>query len=318
MGWFVWKKGTDDRPWPKRLAHFPVLLRSPACPLSLEQNVVYWKLRDLERQGRTRQTVLGLADRLLGVSRPTVTNALHRLRDLGLLDYFQDGSRVVFATRLPDAARPWFATGEPKPKPRTKPVSPPAAVAATEPASPLVAQLVAAGLDRKRADELYGWHLDVDLMVTHDWLTRTANAAVREHRANGTAPPDRWGPLFYWKVRRAVERRRPRVEAAACQRRDELVAADALLGNARRAGYRCVSQFRACCDGRLPFAVPGVDRQYSPELRAVQALVRPMEVAEYVGRLACPGCGEPDLADHWFEAAQGTNRYLLFPPQPDA
>ena len=48
--------------------------------------MVYWKLRDLERQRRTRQTVIGLATRLLGVSRPTVANALVRLKALGLVD----------------------------------------------------------------------------------------------------------------------------------------------------------------------------------------------------------------------------------------
>lgn len=325
VGWLVWKKN-PALPWHKRLSHFKLLLRAGGSPLSLEQNVVYWKLRDLERQGRTRQTVVGLATRLLGVSRPTVTNALARLKALSLVDYQQDGNRVAFRTALPDEARAWFATNSGKgkgsevkvPLPDLSVPAVPDAAPGTD--SPLVAELVRAGLDRKRAVVVLGWYEDVDLVPSSDLFDSLKASAAMEHRENGRSQPELWGPLFYWKVRQLVEKRRPQVEAEALRRERESADFAALLKAADGRGYRTVDPGEKCCGTFAPHLWRAGDRRLaSPEKAELRRLFSPFDVEEKTGDLLCVNCDLPIPDMHrWFEVSHhGKTHYLLPPDRPE-
>jgi DNA-binding transcriptional ArsR family regulator len=290
--------------------------------------VIYWKLRDLERQGRNRQTILGLAERLLGVSRPTVANAFKKLKELGLADYHQDGNRIIFSIHLPNGAKKWFVMNAPKPRDKPEPTD-----GATnpggehgivgscdDPLSPFSAEFVAAGLDRKRAVELSEWYHDIDLVPSSDWFDQMKDDAKREHRENGTAPPEQWGALFYWKIRQVVEKRKPRVEFKARRQQAELVEIESKLAVVRKVGYRCVRQEEICCLGNFPMVVRAAGAWVfsSAEIRSLCALLKPMVAEEMFGQLICRGCGEVVGVERWFEVSQGQDRYFLIPPKsPD-
>ena len=115
---FVWRK-VKGEDWWKNFTFFRLHLPGKACPLSALHNFIHWKLLDLQRQGRTRQTHKGLAT-LLSVRRRTVSRAFVRLGELGLLTWEEEGKGVRF--RLTKAPEEWFVAQTPKEK---KPVDEP-------------------------------------------------------------------------------------------------------------------------------------------------------------------------------------------------
>lgn len=185
-----------------------------------------------------------------------------------------------------------------------------------EAADPLVTELTNAGLDRKRAGELLDWYHDVDLVPSSDWFDRVKAEAKQEHRANGKDRPDHWGPLFYWKVRQVVEKRRPQVEAEAIRWERERADFSTRLQAARDRGCRSINPTDLCCRGMETLPWGAAERQVSsPEKSKLRRLFDPIDVEEKVGELMCAGCGGiiPGLS-RWFELYHHGKTYYLLPP----
>jgi len=309
-GWFAWK--ARDCPWYKKFSHFKVLLRSDGSPLSQEQNVIYWKLRDLERQRRRYQTHLGLG-MLLGVSRVTIKNAFDRLRSLGLVEFVVKGRRLEFTTKYPNEAEGWFRTADKKTQTGGKPEM--AKETENESQNSFVRQLMAAGLDQKRAMQLDEWSSDVDLMPSWDGIEQLKRSAMSEHAKNGRTDTDKWGPLFYWKVQKIVERRLPIVEAERRSRERDEAREAALLRSVREAGYFVTTDAKMCCDeGRMEETLTTREVYGSDQKGCLLRTLKGWNVSESTGTLKCSKCGKkvPDVG-RWFVATGGIRRYFILP-----
>lgn len=82
LPWFRYQRGTENRKWCRRLSYWWAGRRKPKSPLTVTQTAVYFKLFNL--MGR-RITIRGLA-RLLRVDDKTVTSAIKKLKEVGLVD----------------------------------------------------------------------------------------------------------------------------------------------------------------------------------------------------------------------------------------
>jgi biotin operon repressor len=121
----------EDKPWWKRFTFFKFRLRSAMSPLSQTANILYWKLKDLERQGKKWQTNRGLAT-LLRCSRSTIKNAIESLTENGLLLAEASGVGFAITTLLPPEKEEWFYRAK-KRKKNDKPASPSKTDATAEP-----------------------------------------------------------------------------------------------------------------------------------------------------------------------------------------
>lgn len=106
VAWFYWRKQAQADWW-KRFSFFSVKMRTKESPLSIEQNILYWRLHNLYQQGKTWQTLLGLS-KLLNLHRLTIKNALLRFQSLGLLEITPRLKGFDIKLPFPDHAQTWF------------------------------------------------------------------------------------------------------------------------------------------------------------------------------------------------------------------